>query len=178
VGGLPSNVLQIVTIPASNVTSQVIGNAVSGDPVEERIFTANLPTPVDIPNTNTFWFSPLSVQPTYNPPFAWWSSSGSASNTYQISLSSSNTFFQSRNRAFTLEGDSYVPLLSIQVSQVSLCWYTVTGFSYQLQYRSSLTTNIWTDLGNPISGNGTNTCVLDSVSVEAPQRFYRVVQSP
>jgi len=66
--------------------------------------------------------------------------------------------------------------LTIQVSSVDLCWNSPTNFIYQLQYRSALTTNNWVNFGAPIPGNGTNTCVTDSVQ-GSEKRFYRVETS-
>lgn len=68
--------------------------------------------------------------------------------------------------------------LSIRCSQVEICWNSLTNFTYQLQYRSSLTTNTWVSLGSPQQGNGGVTCTNDTVSLGEPQRFYRVVSSP
>jgi hypothetical protein len=64
------------------------------------------------------------------------------------------------------------PRLSIRVSQVELCWSSETNQVYQLQYRSTLTTNTWTDLGSPIPGNSPTTCTYDAVAPGSPQRFY------
>lgn len=65
--------------------------------------------------------------------------------------------------------------LSIRCSQVEICWSSVTNATYQVQYRSNLTTNIWTPLIECVSGTGTNNCVYDAVTAGQPQRFYRVV---
>ena len=65
--------------------------------------------------------------------------------------------------------------LDIRVSQVELCWQTASNAWYQLQYRSTLTTNQWTPLGGMwITGNGTRYCTNDTVLVGQPQRFYQV----
>jgi Lectin C-type domain len=74
-----------------------------------------------------------------------------------------------------------VPALTIRVSQVELCWQTVTNTWYQLQYRSSLTTNQWVPLsGTWITGDGARYCTNDAVLVGTPQRFYQlsVTNSP
>jgi len=63
----------------------------------------------------------------------------------------------------------------IRVSQVELCWGSQTDRVYQVQYRSTLTTNIWTDLGAPVLGNNPITCTNDVVAADSPQRFYQVV---
>jgi hypothetical protein len=68
------------------------------------------------------------------------------------------------------------PRLSIEVSQVRLCWNSETNKSYQIQYRSESTTNQWADLGAPITGNGATVCTTNDVAT--PPRFYRVVGVP
>ncbi len=68
------------------------------------------------------------------------------------------------------------PSLTIQVAQVRLCWVAQPEVMYQLQYRSELTTNLWTDLGSPIRGNGETNCVTQDVG--SPCRHYRVVALP
>jgi hypothetical protein len=68
------------------------------------------------------------------------------------------------------------PRLTIQVSEVKLCWYAESSKGYQLQFRSELTTNLWADLGDPVPGNGSTNCVTDAVV--GPRRFYRVVALP
>lgn len=73
------------------------------------------------------------------------------------------------------------PVLSIRVSQVELCWQTLTNTWYQLEYRSTPTTNQWLPLStNWVAGNGTNVCTTDAVLVGSPQRLYRlsVTNSP
>lgn len=65
-----------------------------------------------------------------------------------------------------------LPALNISVSQVRLCWPALSNVTYQVQYRSDLTTNIWTDLGSPIVGTGTNLCITDEV--RGGQKFYRL----
>ena len=66
--------------------------------------------------------------------------------------------------------------LTIQVSEVRLCWNSVSNAMYQVQYRSELTTNQWTNLGPPVAGNGTGNWITDPV--RAPRRFYQVVELP
>lgn len=64
--------------------------------------------------------------------------------------------------------------LSIRVSQVELCWDTLPNNWYQLQYRSTLTTNVWMPLhGGWVSGTGGRYCTNDTVLAGQPQRFYR-----
>jgi hypothetical protein len=68
------------------------------------------------------------------------------------------------------------PLLLIRISHVTVSWSSSTGNTYQVQYRSELTTNIWTNLGPPIPGNGLTNSVVDAIV--GPQRFYRVITLP
>jgi hypothetical protein len=70
------------------------------------------------------------------------------------------------------------PPMGIRVSQVEMCWNSLTNQTYQVQYCSTLTTNVWTDLGSPISGDGGTKCATDQVLSSQPQRFYRVVLVP
>lgn len=69
-------------------------------------------------------------------------------------------------------------VLSLRVSQVELCWPSTSGSMYQVQYRSDLTTNIWTDLGIPVQGKDSTTCIYDAVLPGAPRKFYRFVAAP
>jgi hypothetical protein len=67
-------------------------------------------------------------------------------------------------------------VLDIRVSQVELCWYTMMTNWYQLQYKSSLTTNVWVPfMTNWIAGDGNRFCTNDAVLPDQVQRFYRVV---
>ncbi len=66
--------------------------------------------------------------------------------------------------------------LSIQVSQVQVCWTSETNRFYQLQYKSELTATNWTDLGAPLPGNGSTLCAQQPVT--EPRRFFQVVLLP
>jgi hypothetical protein len=70
------------------------------------------------------------------------------------------------------------PLLSIRCSQVELCWFGFTNVTYQVEYKSTLTTNLWTALGAPVAGNNSTIFVSDPVYAGQPQRVYRVVTIP
>ena len=65
--------------------------------------------------------------------------------------------------------------VTIRVSQVEVSWNSRSNLTYQLQYYSDLTTNLWTSLGNPVRGTGAKSSIDDPVIVGQPQRFYRVV---
>ncbi len=70
------------------------------------------------------------------------------------------------------------PLVTIRASQGELwevCWNSISNLTYQVQYRSDLTTNLWTPLGDCIRSANPTSCVYDPIVVGQPQRFYRVV---
>ncbi len=67
--------------------------------------------------------------------------------------------------------------IQIQVSQVAISWNSTSDINYQVQYASSLTTNVWTNLGAPVQGNGSNSVVVDSV-LDQSKKFYRVINVP
>jgi hypothetical protein len=66
---------------------------------------------------------------------------------------------------------------SIRVSQVEVCWNSTSNLTYQVQYRSDLTTNQWTSLVGCVRSMGSASCITDPVVAGQPQRFYRVVQT-
>jgi len=67
------------------------------------------------------------------------------------------------------------PLVTIRASQVEVCWNSISNLTYQVQYRSDLTTNLWTSLGDCIRSTNSTSCVVDPIGVGQPQRFYRVL---
>ena len=69
------------------------------------------------------------------------------------------------------------PLVTIRASQVEVCWNSKSNLTYQVQYRSDLTTNLWTSLGGCIRSTNSTSCVYDPMVVGQPKRFYRVVQT-
>jgi len=69
------------------------------------------------------------------------------------------------------------PLVTIRASQVEVCWNSKSNLTYQVQYRSDLTTNVWTSLGGCIRSTGSMSCITDPIAAGQPQRFYRVAQT-
>ena len=68
-----------------------------------------------------------------------------------------------------------LPQISIRISQVELCWDTSTNAAYQLQYRSTLTTNNWVPFfTNYWPGTGGILCTNEAVYPGQSQRFYQV----
>jgi hypothetical protein len=71
-----------------------------------------------------------------------------------------------------------MPAATIRVSEVEVCWKTVSNRTYQVQYRSTLSTTAWTNLGPAVAGNGSTNCITDKVPLGRPQGFYRVLTLP
>ena len=68
-------------------------------------------------------------------------------------------------------------LVTIRASQVEVCWNSTSNFTYQVQYSSDLTTNLWTPLVNCVRSTGSRSCLSDSIVIGQPQKSYRVVQT-
>ena len=67
------------------------------------------------------------------------------------------------------------PRLSIECSHVRVCWDSQTNRQYQLQFRSTATSD-WIDLGAPIPGTGAKECRVQEIT--ETQRLFRVVTLP
>ena len=68
-----------------------------------------------------------------------------------------------------------MPRTVIRVSEVEVCWSTISNQSYQVQYRPAFGTNDWMDLGSVVVGTGRTNCVADRIMPGEPARFYRVL---
>lgn len=69
-------------------------------------------------------------------------------------------------------------ILSIRVSEIELSSFAENGISYQIQYQSARTTNLWTNPGAAIPGTGSTAHAKDRVPAEEPRRVYRITVSP
>ena len=67
---------------------------------------------------------------------------------------------------------------AIRVSEVEVCWESVGGKQYQVQYRPNAAAETWRDWGAPMDGTGTTMCITDAVLAGEPRRFYRVITVP
>ncbi len=75
-----------------------------------------------------------------------------------------------------LEPSAKLGPLTIRVSELELQWPSITNQVCQVQYRSVLTTNTWTDLfGTNIVGNGDTIRLIEKVPFGDPSKFYRVL---
>jgi hypothetical protein len=71
-----------------------------------------------------------------------------------------------------------LPKASPRISEYEVCWGSYSNRTYQVQYRSSLTSNAWTNLGPPRQGNGETNCLTDRIASDEPRRSYRLVTVP
>ena len=85
---------------------------------------------------------------------------------------STGFFIDSSVYQFTFEAP---PVVTIQASQVEVCWNSQSNLTYQVQYRSDLTTNRWTSLVDCVQATGATSHVSDPIVAGQPQKFYRVV---
>jgi hypothetical protein len=67
--------------------------------------------------------------------------------------------------------------IDIHITEVTVCWESEAGLMYQVQYRSR-SSQEWTNLGEPVPGNGERKCVIDRIPVGEGHRFYRVNDVP
>lgn len=75
------------------------------------------------------------------------------------------------------------PQVQLHFSCVEVCWQSMTNAQYQVQWRSAEnipnpfpTTNLWNNLGSPVSGTGAEICVTDTP--HGTNRLYRVAVLP
>ena len=64
------------------------------------------------------------------------------------------------------------PQVTIRASQVEVCWNSISNVTYQVQYRSDLTTNVWTSLGDCIRSTNSTSCAYDPIVGGQPRRRY------
>jgi hypothetical protein len=110
VTGLPAAApLSTHTLPAAAVTTTFVADAVIFDPVNSPVrilsFHANLPASFQAQAGVRYWFSPFSVQPTFNPIFGWTSGTGGDGLSVQDNLTTGvRNATAGRDRAFSVEG--------------------------------------------------------------------------
>jgi hypothetical protein len=64
------------------------------------------------------------------------------------------------------------PRAYVRVGCVEVCWPSATNVLYQVQWRTSFSTNLWSNLGAPVAGTGREICVPDFP--HGTNRIYRV----
>jgi hypothetical protein len=92
--------------------------------------------------------------------------------------SSPQRFF--RLRVLTLAQAILLPpwleAVPLSPSHFVLCWSSLPGQQFQLQYKNQLVGGNWQPLGGPLAGTGEILRVTNAFSA-APQRFYRLAMS-
>jgi hypothetical protein len=68
--------------------------------------------------------------------------------------------------------------IDLHITEVTICWQSEAGREYQVQYRSPRDQRDWTNLGTPVTGNGSTNCVADRIPIGQGQRVYRVIDIP
>jgi len=64
------------------------------------------------------------------------------------------------------------PRTTIRLANVEICWPSVAGVIYQVEYESEVTGHFWMPLGDQVAGTGATNYVVDAFTT--PRRFYRV----
>jgi hypothetical protein len=64
---------------------------------------------------------------------------------------------------------------TIAVSALDICWASLIGRDYQVEYRTNATSATWFPLSAPLTASSSNTCVTDPI-LGHPARFYRIRQ--
>lgn len=100
--------------------------------------------------------------------------------TFQLNTAGADQFELSSP---TLQVLPQVPALGIvpsagNPSALSLSWYGDTNQNYQLQYRTSLGSGAWTNVGSVMPGMGAAAAVGLTNAPGDPARFYRLVVTP
>lgn len=62
-------------------------------------------------------------------------------------------------------------------SSVSICWDSLPGGTYQVEYSEDFSSEVWTSLGSVVSGDG-NTVRVHAPVHEPQCRYFRVVRIP
>lgn len=113
--GSPGSGAYSVTLPAGSVTTAFVGaqSFFDGSTVNVYDFTASLSTAFQAAKNTTYWFSPLSQQPTFGPVMSWTFGMGGNDRAIQRSLSngSQSVAFADHNLRLSgefLQEDGYV----------------------------------------------------------------------
>lgn len=99
----PSGSLYGATLPAASVTTTLIGPSTFGtQPVNLYSFTATLPGGFAAAAGTKYWFSPLSLAPSFNPFFSWSASTAVYDGLTAQTYSGGTNYNRSDDRAFSL----------------------------------------------------------------------------
>jgi uncharacterized repeat protein (TIGR03803 family) len=93
---------------------------------------------------------------------------------YSVIVSNSLGSITSASAQLTLVSPPVFQTISPSNHIVSLTWSTAAGQTHQLQYKASLTSANWTNLGGPLTATGDTLTATDAIAANS-QRFYRVI---
>jgi hypothetical protein len=104
---------------------------------------------------------------------------GSPPGTYPImvsagTLSAANYVFTFVNGTLTVFAQPQLNSAALAGGQMTFAWQTVTGQSYQLEYKDNLAAPTWTLIPGSIPGTGNAIVVTNNLGV-SPQRFFRLL---
>ncbi len=108
-----------------------------------------------------------------------------AKESYSIRIRATDASSESVEKVFTIEitDETEAPFDAANITQISdsvftIKWNCAAGYNYQLQYRESLGSGDWIDLGDPRTFSSSLTMSHpDPIPENTPQRFYRVKQT-
>jgi len=69
------------------------------------------------------------------------------------------------------------PIAHIRTSQVEVCWTSVPGGTYRVEYRTDASPGVWNVLAECVRATGTTSCIVDPLPANQARRFYRVVRA-
>jgi len=100
----------------------------------------------------------------------------SAGETIAFSVGPNNVFdLHKGNTGLDARIEATGPEASIRLSEVEVCWPSLSNVVYEVECRSELTGGAWIPLVTNIVGNGETMCITDAIGHGQPQRLYRVV---
>jgi CubicO group peptidase (beta-lactamase class C family) len=119
--GAPGSVLSSSTIPAAQVSKQIVGTGIfNGNTVNVYEFTALLPSFAAAAGT-TYWFSPMSQATNFSPLFGWIQGTGGNNSSFQTANTNGSvagSFVRSADRAFTLSNVPVLPMTGAYVPEL------------------------------------------------------------
>lgn len=102
-GDFPGVQLASAALPAASVTTTFLSSGTFGSqPVNLYSFTATLPTGFTAAAGTKYWFSPVSLAPSFDPFFSWSPSTAIYDNLTAQTDTGGGTYLRSNDRAFAL----------------------------------------------------------------------------
>ncbi len=164
--GLTANITPVtLTVSAAN-NSRTFG-------LPNPPFTASYSGFVNAEGTNVLAGAPgLSTSATTNSPPGNYPITASPG-----TLSAANYTFIFNSGTLTVVGLPQLSGVALNGNQFVFNWLTITGQTYQIEYKDNLTAATWNLLGGPVAGTGNLIISTNNLSA-SPQRFFRLEISP